>query len=504
LEAIVNANIPGTSNDDAFDRLQSADPAAGAQADLRALDAAVRARIGDGDVSALPGVDGAAADPGVTSLAEVRTARASRRPARWLQIAAAVAGLAIVGTGGFALGRGKQPAPAAAAVISLGSAGVGDSGSKSSSAVGTEGLAPGLANPELANPSSAPGTASMRYIGSRTVFTSSGLSSSARSAEAWTFDAAAAFNRETAARIAKALGLAGSPTLTNGAWTVGSSKGVGPTLQIQPNATVSLNYYDPSLDPYSCGGATPDGTVKGRTEGSTTIAPAPAPGDVVSPQVACTPSSRGPAPSGAAAVARAKKLISGFGLDAAAFEFEATDTGSADIASVTAWQVVAGQRTGQVWGFSLVGDGIQSVWGQLAPVVSLGTYAVVSETDAVARLSDPRFENGYGGVMALDTGTVRGTVEPDAVAGSGSGSSSTSAPEKVAVPTLPPTPSAGSRVAWPVQHVTITKARLGLTFYTQPDGSALLLPAYELSSADGQTWSVLAVAESALDLSAAR
>jgi hypothetical protein len=37
--------------------------------------------------------------------------------------------------------------------------------------------------------------------------------------------------------------------------------------------------------------------------------------------------------------------------------------------------------------------------------------------------------------------------------------------------------------------------------YTQPDGSTVLLPAYELSSDDGQIWSAVAVVEAQLDFS---
>jgi hypothetical protein len=51
-----------------------------------------------------------------------------------------------------------------------------------------------------------------------------------------------------------------------------------------------------------------------------------------------------------------------------------------------------------------------------------------------------------------------------------------------------------------VQQVTITGARLGLGMVTQADGAVLLAPAYELTDADGSTWSVVAVDEGSLDL----
>jgi hypothetical protein len=75
------------------------------------------------------------------------------------------------------------------------------------------------------------------------------------------------------------------------------------------------------------------------------------------------------------------------------------------------------------------------------------------------------------------------------------------APEP-AEPTVPPVPAAGDPIAWPVQQVTITGARLGVTLLTAPDGASLLVPAWELSDADGGTWSVVAVVDDQLDLSA--
>jgi len=67
-------------------------------------------------------------------------------------------------------------------------------------------------------------------------------------------------------------------------------------------------------------------------------------------------------------------------------------------------------------------------------------------------------------------------------------------------PTEPPaTPVPGASVSWPVTNVQIVSARLGLASQYQPDGSVLLVPAYEFTDSNGGTWSVIAVAESHLD-----
>jgi len=72
----------------------------------------------------------------------------------------------------------------------------------------------------------------------------------------------------------------------------------------------------------------------------------------------------------------------------------------------------------------------------------------------------------------------------------------------VPAPTLPPLLAHGSAISWPLEDVTIVKAQLVLTLYTQADGSETLLPTYQLSSADGRAWTVIAVADHHLDFSA--
>lgn len=471
--------------EDPVDRLRAADPAAGVEVDLTALDTAVRARIAAGDRGAT-----------VTAL---DAARQTRRPARWLSVAAAVAGVAVIGSGAFALGRHTGSTTPAAPAISLAApeaAAGADQRGVASSGVGTADSSARLAPYGF-------GTA-------RTVFSSTGLTAATGTATAWTYDSAAAFSREKAAAMASALGMSGTPELTSGAWTVGASDGSGPHLQLQPDATVDLSYNDPTNDPYACAG----GVVKGSASSAGAATRATGPTPTLAPEV-CTGSSRGPAPSGADAVARTKALIAAAGLDPQSFEYQANETGTATIASVTAWSVVDGQRTGQAWNVTLTDRGVQSVWGQLAPVVTLGTYPVVSPQQAVARLGDARFDANQVGVYSAMSGVgvaVPGSASSGLVApvAPAIGTGSATAPSAVSTapgdtgpsgtPTLPAAPGPGSRVSWPVQHVTITGARLGLAAVRQTDGAVVLAPAYALSDGTGRTWSVIAVAESALDM----
>ena len=186
---------------------------------------------------------------------------------------------------------------------------------------------------------------------------------------------------------------------------------------------------------------------------------------------------------------RRRTSLSSVGVDPAGYQFTAsTDPGSSQVTNVTASQVLDDQQTGVTANVTLVADGVQSLYAPLAPLVELGSYDVVSPTEAVARLGDPRFgASGGGGVMPLAAegmraGRLRRRRCP-------------------AEPTVPATPTAGSPLAWPVQEVTLVSARLGVALTTLPTGASVLVPTYELADADGATWSVIAVVDDQLDFS---
>ena len=103
---------------------------------------------------------------------------------------------------------------------------------------------------------------------------------------------------------------------------------------------------------------------------------------------------------------------------------------------------------------------------------NLGSYPIVSEVEAVERLGDPRFAG--------------------AVVGSRQASPADKAPAGEA-------PAPGGAIVWPVEDVTILSASLTQMRYTLPDGTVLLVPAYDLTDAAGSSWTVMAVDEELLD-----
>jgi hypothetical protein len=291
--------------------------------------------------------------------------------------------------------------------------------------------------------------------------------------------------------VGDALGASGKPRQEDGSWVVGPDDGSGPVVHVYVDGSGSFDFYDPAHDPWSCplpdeaeeskaeqGKAEPGTTDEGGTS-SSEILPAPD----------CPTVTPDAAPTTRDAVAALRDVMDRLGVDPAGFELEAGESYEGDPwRYVTAWQVVEGQRTGLSWSASVSESGIANVYGFLAKTISLGQYPVVSEAEAVERLGDPRF--GASGGLIAQAADARAAQEGDAAS-----SDMMPAPD----PTVPPTPTPGTRIAWPVTDVTITSGRLGVAQQYMPDGAVLLLPAYELRDTDGNVWPVLAVAEDVLD-----
>lgn len=423
---------------DPIERLRAADPAAG-----------VEPRDGfAAEVVARAAADTAAGSP----VADLTAERARRRP-RWLPYAAVAASLAVVGAVGYGIGattgRATDLADGAAPPISL------QSPSDAATGATEQEIMPGAGaatDQKVASPDAAGLT--YPYGFGRNEFSASGLSDSAGSAAAYAFDARAASDAGTVAALAAALGVEGTPALANGSWTVGPQDGTGASLWVSLDGTLSFSYSDPAINPWKCA----DGA-------ETCEQPV------------------GELPSEQAAIDALRSLLASTGRDPEAFEFASETWDGAVTRSAQAWPVVDGQRIDQGWSVELAQDGMVSASGALADLVDIGEYPVVSEQEGFERLSDPRFGASMTNLpIALREGAA--AVEP----------------EEWVPPTEPPAvPTPGTPLAWPVNDVEIVDARLGLASQWQPDGSVLVVPAYEFTDAAGGSWSVIAVADEQLD-----
>ena len=446
----------------------------------------------------------ASENPVAESADPIAAHRTSRRT--WFAVAAGVlAGVAVVGGSAYAIGASTASTsgstPKAAFTLS------NTSGSNTSGTAAAPLGAPGTRDSKMSA-----GYMMPFWGGGHTTFTAgSGLSSSASSATAYAFDASGLNLEKVANDLAKTLGVDGTATLTDSGWTVGPQDGSAANLTVGLDGTAYVNFYDPSNDPFSCGVskaeppvAVPDSSgnsSSGSSGGSTTVSPGAS--TAPSGPDACNSPNNAPLGSKADAIAAAKDVITAMGLNPADFNWNAdepTDSGQ-PVIYVSASLVVDGQLTGNVESFTFGGGNkLSGFYGFAAPLTSLGSYDVVSAQDAVARMSDPKFGPGYGGPIAYANGAGGVTPMAKNAMGMAAAADATVKSSPAPKPTVPTTPSTGSKFSWPVTNVTIVKADLGVAQYYQPNGSVVLLPTYQLTGSDKSTWTVIAVTDSALDM----
>lgn len=175
----------------------------------------------------------------------------------------------------------------------------------------------------------------------------------------------------------------------------------------------------------------------------------------------------------------AEAILGGLGVQATEVDWQVDRYD--DRVLVTAWQLVAGLRTGLSWTIGLGAQGaVVSASGFAASLEEIPGYHTVGAATAVRR-------------AALPTWAVIGpTPIPEATAEFDLNAASPSEPR-----TSPPLPTVapGSRPALAVglSEVAVTAATDSLAQFRQPDGSLLILPAYELTGRDGSRWSLIAV-----------
>lgn len=435
---------------DPVERLRAADPAAGVEPRAGFSDEVVARAAAD----ATGEQAGEAAPPETPPVADLAGERARRRN-RWLTVAAVAASVLIVGGAGYAVGATttgtSTVAGGAAPPISL------QSGVGAATEQGVPQNDASAGAPDMGKMSAGSGATDrmLPYGYGRNDFSASGLSTDEGTATAYAYDARSASNAETVGALAAALGLSGQPELKDGGWVVGPQDGTEASLWVGLDGTLSFSYWDPQLNPWQCA---PDATV-------------------------CEPT--GTPPSEDAAIDALRSLISSTGRDPGAFEFASEVYEGSPTRTAQAWPLIDGQRTDQGWYLELAEDGIVNASGSLAETVQLGDYPIVSEQEAFERLSDPRFG---AQVTAIPFAAQEArAAEADQ-------------PVEWVPPTEPPAiPGDGTALSWPVNDVEIVDARLGLATHWQPDGSVLLVPAYEFTDAAGGTWSVIAVADAKLD-----
>lgn len=276
----------------------------------------------------------------------------------------------------------------------------------------------------------------------------SGLDDTPTVAAGYRFSDQGIQRRSFAQLLARKFGVSGEPKVTPvGGWVVGSDG--GPQVRIEPGSMVMWTYQ---------GGDGSDG-VSGLAAESVVVA---------TPSTEPTGLPGTADPEQAKAVTRAFLGDLGVPLDQVDWQVEVTP----EATTVTAWQVIAGQRIDQSWTLTLGPTGeILSASGFGATPVEIPGYEVIGAASAVVRARRP----GWSalGPTPLEPGTE--ALAP--VAG-----------DQVASDERP-------MAVIEVANLDVVSAELGLAQFRQPDGALLILPSYRLTASDGSVWSVVAISD---------
>lgn len=449
------------------------------------------------------------AEPDLTALrTEVLAAAASAgEPARRRSMllaagaAASVAVLAGAVVGGVVFGRATAPEVTVVASAPVVAADAGMIPVVGGGQPGAQGMPQGTAGegrsaagaPAVAGPESAISAAAdakmspwWGYGGSQVFAAGSDVSADgAGTATGYLVSAAGVDRTALAQQLAEEFGIPGAPVVDEfGNVTVGPLDGSGPTLYVGADALASWSYYNPKIDPWTSCAVDPivaepqsNDTGSAADEASATSEPAPA-------VASCADV---PMPDSDRSERRARALLAGLGV--------ATDAVAWDVAvseptlTVVANQLLDGMRTSLTWQLTFADQGLMSAYGTAAGVTEYSGYPVVSPREAIERSNEPQWR-AFGPSMIWDGG---GAVPVEARSGAAA-----------AEATPAPAPLRDGRPVVKVLTSTITLSggEAGLAQYWQPDGTILLLPAYTFTDqADGR-WSVIAVADSAVEFAA--
>lgn len=501
-----------SNDEDPLERLRAADPAVdGAAPDRNRIRAAVDRRLAETagapestGPDPAPGVHGVMADahdradehpraagqdehPGAAEHRSADELAARRRRRRPLRYAAAAVGAVLLLGGGYTIGA-ESGGLAGSADLAAG--GQAEEEQASSQASPESAPAPESAGGDESEPDSSGGQDASGEQ-QRTVFTAGDLPAGPARGQVYALDVAAGQAEARATDLAAALGLDEAPQEQDGTWVVGAGDGSTPMLRLYPDGT--MEYADPELYPWTCLPAEPptDPGSTGEPGAGEEPGATGEPGATIEPDEGGAPSGPAdcadaevPAPADAAETFAA--FLDDAGLVADRYEIRTED--AAVGARVTATLLLDGQQSQVSVAGILVPGGIAAAWGLPATATDLGEYPLISPTDAVQRLMDPKFSGG------ADVITVPG---PRFAGDQSNGVVATPDPRFSG-----PAPTSGAPVPWPVREVQITTAELTLV-PVRTSAGVLALPSYELAGTDAGgtegTWTVPALSEDSFD-----
>lgn len=437
-------------------------------------------RIHDDDLRALRANDPGAGARAPQELRErVDGIPSERMPVRrgWLVVAAAVVVAGVIGAGfAFAPRSGVEtvalttPAPGEIAppiMTGADGAAAGASGPARGGA-GESRLTSGAAEGRMP---SADGFLGGGYGGGywgRQRFTVPAFDDSRGEATVYALDGASRFSAETLAGIAASLGVAGEPVAEEhgGGWRVGAADYSGPQVSLAPWSGGQVWYSSGDSGPFwrcvdAARAENPESDGDAVQEGCLAATP---------------PATEDQAREGMSTFLR----VLGVDEDAVRVEIDHDGKDFERTLTASASYVVEDMAVPAQFSVTVSSEGLVWASGSIGGLVSLGSYDIVSPAEAAERLNTSAFSPDltYTPPVDTDPGMWEPLTEPA------------------------PVPEAGSPVPWPIAEREIVSARLGLTTVYDPDSLVYVIPAYEFTDAEGNRWSVIALAEDELDTAA--
>lgn len=199
----------------------------------------------------------------------------------------------------------------------------------------------------------------------------------------------------------------------------------------------------------------------------------------------------GPLPDDATAKQVAAEFFEAAGIDLDGYEVQTYEMSMSDDGDDPYRSVDYMHKTvtdGSLYLSAVVGpEGLVSANGMVGEFTSLGQYPVISATEAVARYATREFSSDYGVQLSEDMGFFE------------DGASATSIPQEWAEPEPLPQMQAGDKIPVYRKDKVVTGAELVQGSMWVQNGGSIEVPVWKLTTGDGNSYPVLALADEAFD-----
>lgn len=313
------------------------------------------------------------------------------------------------------------------------------------------------------------------YNEGKFTYNTSNLPTEATTSEVWVFNGKETYNEDKLNALKPIFGVEGENVKDSSSLLVKSTN--GKILTMAPDSMTSINYYDPSFDPYACVNT----TLPIEPRADEMIEPDGGYVDVMPPQDCENNEIKGKL-SDEESINNSKEILNALGYNSDELTYQVT---SYDDVMQFVNVSLNNSSDSNLWTFNYAGEGLNSFYGPVAPLVSLGNYPVISAQEAGERLNDVKFggSDNYYHIMSEETSV---SVTPE---------NQTLQEEMTPPDVLNP----GDLLPWKVTNVNLIESEL-TTQVKYLNNITFIMPTYILTGEnENQTWAVNAISSEALN-----